>query len=323
MNDNAAANTLHIPTHLPAHLGLYDLSQPQALWQQAAELAKRIVPGADLTPAAKVYATVLQLFDGSYPGYRAIATPYHDRDHTLEIFMCSLCLMHGLKLSGEAIDEQALLAGMIGALLHDSGYAQTDDDLDGTGAKYTLEHVQRGIAFMHRRAADFGLSPALEAAVDCVMQCTDHRVNPANVAFPDPTSRLIGLAVGSADLVGQMSDRTYLEKLLYLYVEFKEAKIGDYRGMYDLLCKTSVFYQFVKNRLETDLHGVYEHLNAHFRAEAADAVNYYATSIAKNFKYLDSVLAANEEEFLACLKRGGIVQQIKEVFGEAVLQEGL
>jgi hypothetical protein len=323
MNRAAPEFAVHQSASLAPHLGLYVLGDPAALWQQAAALAERIVPGADLTPAAKVYAAVLQLFAGSHPGYRAIATPYHDRDHTLEIFMCALCVMHGLQLSGQAIGEQDLLAGMIGALLHDAGYAQTDDDLDGTGAKYTLEHVQRGIAYMHRRAADFGLSPALEAAVDCVMQCTDHRVDPANVAFPDPTSRLIGLAVGSADLVGQMSDRTYLEKLLYLYVEFKEAQIGDYRGMYDLLCKTSGFYQFVNNRLETDLHGVYHHLDAHFQAEAADGVNYYATSIAKNFKYLDSVLAANEEEFLACLKRGGIVQQIKEVFGEAVLQEGL
>lgn len=294
---------------------LFDLSDPQALWHEAAALAERIVPGIDLSPVSKTYEIVLQLFAGTYPGFRQIITPYHDRDHTLDIFMCSLCVLHGLKLSGQAIDTLGLQAGMIGALLHDSGYAQTADDIDGTGAKYTHEHVQRGIAFMHQHADEFAISPTLANAVDCVMQCTDHRIDPANIAFPTPLIRLIGLAVGSADLVGQMADRTYLEKLLFLYLEFKEAKIGDYRGMYDMLCKTSGFYKFVKNRLDTDLHGVYHHLDRHFQANASGTDNYYELSIEKNLKYLDSIVEASEEEFLERLKRGGIVQQMRDVFG--------
>ncbi len=306
------------PPEMSKAIGLYDLSDPDALWHQAAALAERIVPGVDLAPAARVYAVVRQLFAGSYPGYRQILTPYHDRDHTLEVFMCALCVMHGLQLGGQAIGEQDLLAGMIGALLHDSGYAQTADDTDGTGAKYTHEHVQRGIAFMHQRTAEFGIDPTLAQAIDCVMQCTDHRIAPADIAFPDAASRLVGLAVGSADLVGQMADRTYLEKLLFLYVEFKEAKIGDYRGMYDMLCKTAGFYNFVQGRLEGDLHGVYHHLDEHFRAIGA-AENFYEVSIAKNLKYLGNVVDASEEEFLEWLKRGGIVLRMKEVFGEAVL----
>lgn len=299
-------------------VGLYDLSDPQALWQQAAELAEQIVPGVDLTPVAQVYAAVLQLFAGTYPGYRQILTPYHDRDHTLEILMCTLCVLNGLKRSGEPLDQYGLQAGMIGALLHDSGYAQTADDLDGTGAKYTSEHVQRGIRFMRQGAAGFGMSQALADAVDAVMQCTDHRINPADIAFPDAMSRSVGLAVGSADLVGQMADRTYLEKLLYLYLEFKEAQIGDYRGIYDMLCKTTGFYHFVKNRLETDLHGVYHHLDQHFATEAGGGENYYQVSIEKNLAYLDSVVLSSEAEFLECLKRGGIVQQMQLVFGPAL-----
>lgn len=296
-------------------IGLYDLSDPQALWQKAAELAEQIVPGVDLTPVAQVYAAVLQLFAGTYPGYRQILTPYHDRDHTLEIFMCSLCLLHGLKCSGQQIDRHGLQAGMIGALLHDSGYAQTADDLDGTGAKYTSEHVQRGIIFMRQRAAEFGMSRELADAVDAVMQCTDHRIDPVDIGFPDAMIHSVGLAVGSADLIGQMADRTYLEKLLYLYLEFKEAKIGDYRGIYDMLCKTTGFYHFVKNRLEVDLHGVYHHLDQHFATVAGDGRNYYQVSIEKNLAYLDSVVLSSEAEFLECLKRGGIVQQMQQVFG--------
>ena len=40
-----------------------------------------------------------------------------------------------------------------------------------------------------------------------------------------PENEILGKMLGTADLLGQMSDRTYLEKLPFLYLEFKHAGI--------------------------------------------------------------------------------------------------
>ena len=46
-------------------------------------------------------------------------------------------LLHGGFVQGTVLEERDAALGLIAALLHDTGYIQTREDDDGTGAKYT------------------------------------------------------------------------------------------------------------------------------------------------------------------------------------------
>jgi hypothetical protein len=106
-----------------------------------------------------------------------------------------------------------------------------------------------------------------------------------------------------------MADRTYLEKLLFLFLEFKEANFGDYKNMHDLLSKTQYFYTTIQRKLDLDLDGLYRKLTLHFKDIYAVERNFYFESIDKNITYLAKITALNTEQHFAMLKRGGIVEK--------------
>ncbi len=115
--------------------------------------------------------------------------------------------------------------------------------------------------------------------------------------------------VSSADLTGQMADRTYLEKLLFLYLEFEEANFGNYHSIHDMLSRTQAFYANIRRKLDTDLGGIYAKLAFHFKDRYGVERNYYLESIEKNIAYLNKVTMMSKEKHLPMLKRGGIVEK--------------
>jgi hypothetical protein len=131
----------------------------------------------------------------------------------------------------------------------------------------------------------------------------------SQIDFPVERTRLLGQIVATADLTGQMADRTYLEKLLFLYLEFKEANFGNYQNMYDLLRQTNTFYAHTREKLDGAFGGMYAKLSFHFKDVMGVENNYYLESIEKNIAYLDKVVALNEVEYLSMLKRGGIAEK--------------
>jgi hypothetical protein len=57
-------------------------------------------------------------------------------------------LMHGASLTGLLFSGREVNIGMIAALICDKGYIQELVDHSGTGAKHTLAHIERSIAFL-------------------------------------------------------------------------------------------------------------------------------------------------------------------------------
>ena len=106
-----------------------------------------------------------------------------------------------------------------------------------------------------------------------------------------------------------MADRTYLEKLLFLYLEFKEANFGNYQNTYDLLRQTKKFYDVTREKLDGPFGMLYINLAHHFKDMLGVEKDFYLESIEKNIAYLSKVIALNEEEYLSMLKRGGIVEK--------------
>jgi hypothetical protein len=286
---------------------------PEEVWLKASEIVMRINPGYDFSIARTCFNDILRLFRGEYPGYCPIKTLYHDLRHMLDVLMCVSRLMHGMHLSGTRLTDNEITIVLIAAMMHDVGYAQKLGEESGTGAQYTRSHVSRGIKFIQDYIADKGYAPELAAPMESVLRCTDPAVDISEINFPDKRTELIGKIVGSADLTGQMADRTYLEKLLFLYLEFKEAHFGGYQNVHDLLSKTRYFYVATRKKLDENYDGIYTKLSFHFYDWFGVENNYYLESIEKNMAYLATIIALNKAEHRSMLKRGGIVKKSEDL----------
>lgn len=192
---------------------------------------------------------------------------------------------------------------MVAALLHDIGYLQETDDDQGTGSKYTDTHVLRSIEFTEEHGSELDLTDRDVGIITDMILCTDLAVNLADINFESPEIALLGKMLGAADLVAQMADRSYLEKLLFLYNEFKEAGIGDYKNHLDLLQKTIDFYDFVDNRLTTILASTDRFLDAHFKFRWKVSPNPYRQSIENQHTYLKSILEIPDSDPREYLRR--------------------
>jgi len=117
----------------------------------------------------------------------------------------------------------------------------------GTGAKYTATHVRRSVDFLSRHGSQFSIPPERLEQIGRLILGTDLAIPWDTLSVQDEEERLSMEILAAADLLGQMADRSYLEKLLFLYYEFKEAGVGGYESAFDVLRKTAGFYGVIKN----------------------------------------------------------------------------
>lgn len=309
---NGKAQTHYMEQHyqISASNDLFVNSDPEVVWRKAADIISRISPEYNFPFMRGIFDDVMRLFDGEYPGYCPIKTPYHNQSHTLDVFLCAVRLMHGLHVSGTTLSDHEIALVMVAVLMHDVGYAQLHDGKEcGTGAQYTKDHVMRGIEFMQRYLSDRKIPPAIADELTPIILCSDPMLPLSKIDFPNARTRLLGQIAGTADLIGQMADRNYLEKLSGLYQELEEGKVGNYRSLYDLISKTHRFYAAIKNKLDFDFGSLYTRLAAHFQSTLNVRNNYYMESITKNMAYLEKVIALGEKEYLSMLRRSNIVRK--------------
>lgn len=299
---------------MPAEINdLFNNDDPEIVWSKATDIIRRMSPDYEFTLVQSVYEDVLRLFRGDYPGYGPIKTLYHDLPHTLEVLICGVRLMHGVHVSGDRLTNDEITLIVLAILMHDVGYAQRKGEERGTGAQHTRTHVERGIEFMRQYFSVHELPASIPVAVTAMILGTEHNRPFAQICFSDERSRMLGRIVATADITGQMADRIYLEKLLFLYLEFREAHFGSYQSMYDLLCQTNRFYETTREKLDGALGGIYKKLSFHFKDTLGVENNYYLESIEKNMAYLAKVVAHNEAELFSMLKRNGIVEKSRKL----------
>jgi hypothetical protein len=241
----------------------------------------------------RVFADVERLYRGEFAGYHRCETWYHDLQHVLDVTLAMARLMSGcLKSAGaQSISEPRFQLGLVSALLHDVGYLRRLGDREKQhGAEYTRIHVSRSAEFMNWYLPAAGLS-GMAAAASRIVHFTGYEI-PVQRIEVDPQSRLIGNLLGSADILAQMSDRCYLEKCRdRLYPEFVLGGIAReggglsgetivFESAEDLLLKTPLFFTAALQRLEQDLAGAYQHLEACF-----GGVNLYMHETRKNIEH--------------------------------------
>ncbi|MGC3958182.1 MAG: hypothetical protein QM813_09655 [Verrucomicrobiota bacterium] len=234
---------------------------------QAAYLA--MFPRGDHDFVARVFGWAADCFAGRYGDFQAVDARYHDLEHTLQGTLCMARLLRCRHEAGAApkLSQHLFELGIIGILLHDTGYLKHRHDTAGTGAKYTATHVLRSLEFAHQLLSTKKFSAADIRTVQNMIRCTGIDAFLESIAFESEAERVVGHALGTADLLGQMAAEDYVEKLPVLYDEFQEAARHDrghtdfitkFGGAADLIQRTPGFWRdYVLPKLNKDFGGLY------------------------------------------------------------------
>jgi hypothetical protein len=183
------------------------------------------------------------------------------------------------------------------------GYIQLASETRGTGAQFAQVHIARGIVFMRGYLNNRGFSNYDYRKCRAAILCTDLNRPIATIAFETQSNTRMGKMLATADLIGQTADRCYLEKLRFLYQEFREAGIKLYRSELELLEDSLVFNEQMKGRLAKDLDGVDHYLTGHFQSRWGIGKNLYHESINNNLRYLKYFLKDKNKHYSHFLNR--------------------
>jgi len=295
---------------------LVNMEDPQSVLEEVKAIVSVMMPDFDFEPLNRAFRDVVSLFHGQYPGYRKCNTEYHDLKHTTDALLAMTRLLHGAVLNKQVFSEKGVKLGLISALLHDTGYIQTADDNVGTGAKFTFTHISRSILFMEKYLSENGYSKEDIESCRAILECTGLNVEISEINFGSAQIEMLGKMLGTADLLGQMADRTYLEKLPFLYREFKEGNVSSFETELDMLKKTPGFSYGTLERFEHELGGVNRYMRDHFRARWGIDEDLYITSIKNQVKYLEYLLENHEDDYRNYMRRGNMIKLLDQIHRE-------
>ncbi len=248
-----------------------------------------------------LFRSVVLWFSGNYRDYQSIDAHYHDLEHTLQGILCMarlLCRRAAIGLEPR-VSQRMFELGMLAILMHDTGYLKRRGDVGGTGAKYTLIHVDRSIEFAGEFMRSQNTPPQEVLSVQNMIRCTGVNVKLDTIQFQSEEERIVGFALGTADLLGQMAAPDYVDKLPILYLEFAEASRnsgdgkmkagGFFTSAEDLMQKTPLFWDnYVKNKINREFLGLWRALNDPY----PEGPNPYIQRIEANMSRLRRELAA-------------------------------
>lgn len=249
-----------------------DTRDPVAVESAVQAAYREIFPQGSATLVHDIFECVIHCFRGNCPNYQAIDVGYHDLEHTLQGALCLTRLLakrHRAQARPE-LTQRLFELGLLAMLLHDTGYAKRREDTSGTGAKYTLTHVARSTEYAAELLGRKGFAAEDIRAVQNMIRCTGVNIDLPSIPFADEMERLVGYALGTADLLGQMAAPDYVEKLPALFAEFQEAAAHCDGHVPDELAVSSVeqlirgtpnfWRRVVRVKIEQDFQGLYHFL---------------------------------------------------------------
>jgi len=249
------------------------------------------------------FKLVAKLFNGKFTGYKGCNTRYHDLKHTVDTVFAISRLMDGYNIKNENIPVKIVINLLSAGLLHDTGYIQKTWDKDGTGAKYTKIHVKRSNDFVLENYKTFKLEMDDVIMIKRFISCSGITADIKSIDFQNDLEKTCGAILGTADLMGQMADRVYLEKLLFLYYEFREAGIAGYNTEFDIIQKTVDFYNITKERFSKELLNIHKYARYHFLKRYGVDKNLYIDSINNNIAYVNKIIKDDSTNFRTKLHR--------------------
>lgn len=279
------------------------IKTPEAADQEVRAIVTGIFPDFDFRDFEDLLDETVRLFQGRLSGFAGCDTCYHNLAHTLETLVATARLLHGIHLDKQPVSERLVYLSLIAALYHDSGYIRRLGETMGTGAQFTRSHVRRSIDMLQAAGACRNWPSRDIDAMAAMIRCTDAATTPEQVDFPDREARLGGYIVGTADLISQMADDVYLERIPLLYQEFTEAGISDYANEYEMFMRTKGFCLRMLDRMQIHMADVLKYMNAHFRESYGVDRNLYQEAVMRNVDYLRRILKVYGEHYRKGLRR--------------------
>lgn len=296
----------------PSLADLVDMRSPSAVFDEVSFITTLIAPQMDPSTLTNAFSFIASLYHGLWPSERACNTNFHDLNHITDTLLAMARLIHGAIISGHRITPRNAFVGLVAAMAHDAGYIQDIKDGIGTGAKYTAVHVQRSVEHIERYGKRYGLTNSEIGPCQKIIQCTDMQIDPSGVVFQSQAFSTLGKICAVADLIGQMADRIYLEKLFFLYREFEEGRVEGYYNEMDMLKKSLTFFETAKDRISIQLDGLDRLAAPHFRVRWNIPRNLYQDAIEKHRHYLAHILSLPDCDPIKFLRRNQIVQNLKK-----------
>lgn len=276
-----------------------DTTDPAAVSGEINRIFVDLYPGESTPVLNRAFKDLVLLHHGDYPGYRACDTGYHNLQHTLDVSLAMARLMDGYERSpdrGEALGSRLFAFGVVTALFHDIGYLRrATDTRHKNGAEYTFKHVGRSARFLEAYLSELGMAK-LALAASRIVHFTGYERSVQSIRLPNPTFRLLGNLLGTADIIAQMADRCYLEKCRdRLFPEFVDGGLAardendrrvsvQFKSAADLVVKTPSFYRSAMTRLNDQLGRAYRYAETHFGGP-----NLYLEAIERNIEFATEV----------------------------------
>jgi len=196
---------------------------------------------------AGLFSDVADLYAGRWASHEACAVTYHNFNHSLDVCLAAARMLSGWNKveQAQALDATYFQLGMAAGLFHDAGYIKNKGDHAGAGGKFTLVHVGRGMEIAREYLGRKQWSPDEIDAVCRIISITDYTSLP-DLAPLFTNLRLKALAqmVATADLVAQMADTDYVQRIDDLFAEFKEVYAFEKRAT--LIKKGTKVYKTVQ-----------------------------------------------------------------------------
>lgn len=272
-----------------------DTRNAKAVEDQVLGTFRRLFPNQDAAFISKAFGWAHECFSGGVSGYLPIDARYHDLEHTLQGTLCLVRLLEGRHGAGAepVLDPARFQLVLVAILFHDTGYLKQRGDTEGTGAKYTLTHVSRSADFARNFLVTRGFSGPDIEAICSMIGCTGVNAQVDAIPFRDDLERILGYALATADLLGQMAAPDYVDKLPVLYEEFAEASRHDgpragrtamYTNAEDLAQNTPGFWRaYVLPKIIRDFGALHRYLNDPY----PDGPNPYVAAIERNLARLE------------------------------------
>jgi hypothetical protein len=250
-----------------------DTKDPSAVEMEVQAVYTTLFPEGDKSFVPKAFGWAKECFTGRFGDYLPVDASYHDLEHTMQGTLCMAWLLKGRYLARiqPRLSEEMVQLGLLAILLHDTGYLKKRDDREGTGAKYTVTHVKRSAEFAAELLTAKGFSSSQVGSVQNMIRCTGVDAALQGIPFHDDGERLLGWALGTGDLLGQMAASDYVEKLPILFSEFAEAArytkdknhfVAMFHSADELVRGTPGFWEgYVQKKLDREFGGVHKYLN--------------------------------------------------------------
>jgi len=284
------------------------VSSVAAVRRAVEDLYARTWPGGPIERLGTAFADFERLFNGQYPGYLGCDTVYHDVQHSLDETLAMARLLAGYERSHAAeqqLGAERALLGLVVALFHDAGYIRdADDQVTRNGAEFTLTHVSRSAQFLARYLPTIGMAAWVPVATQ-IVHFTGYELRFDQIRLDEPLDRKVGHLLGTADMMAQMADRCYLEKIRdRLYPEFVLGGVavrrGDdglkvkYASGLDVLRRTPDFVaETMRTRLDGEFGGAYRYVEVLFGGR-----NPYMETIERSLHHLEQVLRSQRWSML-------------------------